>query len=109
MTPGRGIRCGLLTFMIGTGAFALRGDTPAVGFVRPTLLHHRHTPIKIHHIQDGVVSSTNWSGYAVTARSGAVTDVKGSWVVPAIQGSCPSTNEYASFWVGIDGYNSNTV
>jgi Peptidase A4 family len=49
------------------------------------------------------------SGYAVTGAAGSVTDVKGSWVVPAVQGSRPSTNQYASFWVGIDGFSSNTV
>ncbi len=57
----------------------------------------------------GSSSSLNWAGYAVTATAGAVSDAKGSWVVPAIQGTCPSTNQYSSFWVGIDGYNSNTV
>ena len=55
------------------------------------------------------VTSTNWSGYAVTGARGSVTDVKGSWVVPTIQGTCPSTNQYSSHWVGIDGYSSNTV
>ncbi len=55
------------------------------------------------------VSSTNWSGYAVTGPSGSVSDATGSWIVPAIQGSCPSANQYSSFWVGIDGYNSGTV
>jgi hypothetical protein len=38
-----------------------------------------------------------------------VSDVKGSWKVPAIKGACPSSTQYASFWVGIDGYDSNTV
>src|SRR5213592_3480117 len=52
---------------------------------------------------DGSFQSTNWSGYAVTGPSGSVSDAKGSWTVPAIQGSCPSTNQYSSFWVGIDG------
>jgi len=34
--------------------------------------------------------------------------VKGTWVQPAA--SCPSRKaQYSSFWVGIDGYNSNTV
>lgn len=61
------------------------------------------------HVWAGGSSSLNWAGYAVTAAAGAVSDVKGSWVVPAIQGTCPSTNQYSSFWVGIDGYNSNTV
>jgi hypothetical protein len=55
------------------------------------------------------VASTNWGGYAVTGAKGSVTDVKASWIVPAIGGTCPSTDQYASFWVGIDGYSSNTV
>ena len=54
-------------------------------------------------------NSTNWSGYAVTGTSGSVSDAKGSWIVPTIQGSCPGTNQYSSFWVGIDGFNSGTV
>src|SRR5437899_1490940 len=58
---------------------------------------------------DGSFQSTNWSGYAVTGASGSVSDAKGSWTVPAIQGTCPSTNQYSSFWVGIDGFNSGTV
>src|SRR2546427_3366715 len=60
-------------------------------------------------IRDPSSNSTNWSGFAVTAGSGAVSDAKGSWIVPTIQGSCASTNQYSSFWVGIDGFNSGTV
>src|SRR3989454_8549240 len=58
---------------------------------------------------DGSFQSTNWSGYAVTGASGSVSIAKGSWVVPAIQGSCTVTAQYSSFWVGIDGFNSGTV
>jgi hypothetical protein len=53
--------------------------------------------------------STNWSGYAVTGSAGSVSDVNGSWKVPAIVGSCPTASQYSSFWVGIDGFSSNTV
>lgn len=55
----------------------------------------------------GPSTSYNWSGYAVTGPSGSVTDVKGSWKVPAITST--SIDTYSSFWVGIDGYDSNTV
>jgi len=58
---------------------------------------------------NGSSTSTNWSGYAVVGGKGSVTDVKGSWIVPAIQGTCPSTDQYSSHWVGIDGYKSSTV
>jgi len=76
----------------------------------PTIAtRHRHAPIIIHERHGKNATSTNWSGYAVTGASGSVTDVKGSWIVPAIQGVCSSTNQYASFWVGIDGFSSNTV
>ncbi|HXZ98545.1 MAG TPA: G1 family glutamic endopeptidase [Candidatus Acidoferrum sp.] len=58
---------------------------------------------------DGSWLSTNWSGYAVNGSAGSVSDVRGSWKVPAIAGSCPKASEYSSFWVGIDGFSSNTV
>ena len=49
--------------------------------------------------------STNWSGYADTA--GTYTSASASWVQPA--GTCSSGDQYAAFWVGIDGFNSSTV
>ncbi len=56
-------------------------------------------------------TSTNWSGYAVETnlnapQAGAVSAVSGSWIVPAVAGRGTA---YSSFWVGIDGYDSNTV
>jgi Peptidase A4 family len=36
-----------------------------------------------------------------------VQDVSGSWTVPSV--TCDSGTEYSSFWVGIDGFNSNTI
>jgi hypothetical protein len=57
------------------------------------------------------VSSTNWAGYADLGSAGSVTDVQGSWTVPSFHGSCGGLYNFsvASFWVGIDGYSSNTV
>jgi Peptidase A4 family len=53
--------------------------------------------------------STNWSGYAVTGRNGAFSSVSASWVEPT--GTCTSRHsaQYSSFWVGLDGFNSNSV
>jgi Peptidase A4 family len=67
----------------------------------------RHRPVIIRQIREGVASSLNWSGYAVAGSKGSVQDVSGSWVVPSV--TCDSGTEYSSFWVGIDGFNSNTV
>src|SRR5438132_11789444 len=67
---------------------------------------HRSVP-RIRTLTDGTATSTNWSGYAITGPAGSVTDAKGSWIVPSV--SCSSTASYSSFWVGIDGFGSNTV
>jgi hypothetical protein len=55
-------------------------------------------------------TSTNWSGYAdqTTARR-KFTDVAGSWTEPKATCSTTGSHPYASFWVGIDGYSSNSV
>jgi len=50
-------------------------------------------------------SSTNWSGYALDG--GTYSSVSASWVEP--KGTCTSATRYSSFWVGLDGYSSNSV
>lgn len=49
--------------------------------------------------------SANWSGYAAT--TGTFTSVSASWTQPA--GTCSQGDQYAAFWVGLDGYSSRTV
>jgi Peptidase A4 family len=49
--------------------------------------------------------STNWSGYAGT--TGTYTSVSASWTQP--KATCTSGDQYAAFWVGLDGYSSDTV
>jgi hypothetical protein len=72
------------------------------------IAHRQHGPVrdwKDHF--DGSSTSTNWSGYAVTGSS--FTSAKGSWTVPTATCSGVSGDQYAAFWVGIDGYSSSTV
>jgi hypothetical protein len=52
--------------------------------------------------------STNWSGYAATGGSGAFTSVSASWKEPTATCSSRSA-QYASFWVGLDGFASSSV
>ena len=81
---------------------AQRSEVPTSHQHRPALVRHAHA--------DGSADSTNWSGYAVSAANGAVTSVTGSWVIPAATCSeAGGSTAYASFWVGIDGWNSNSV
>lgn len=67
------------------------------------LTQPRSTPVA-HGIRNQT-QSTNWSGYA--AASGTYSSVSASWTQPA--GTCTASNQYAAFWVGLDGYNSGTV
>jgi hypothetical protein len=53
--------------------------------------------------------STNWSGYAVTGRNGAFRSVSGAWTEPRANCSGVSGRRLSSFWVGLDGANSQSV
>jgi hypothetical protein len=50
-------------------------------------------------------TSTNWSGYAATGST--YTSVSTTFTQPSVD--CSKGNGYSSFWVGLDGYSSNSV
>ena len=53
-------------------------------------------------------SSYNWSGYADTAtKHQTFTKVSGAWTTPSV--TCNAEDQITSDWVGLDGFNSNTV
>jgi len=98
---------GILLVLAILPAFAQVTGTPSSPETAQLVAPHQFHPMKFHKVRsDGTVESTNWSGYAVTGSSFTV--AKGSWTVPAV--NCSKTpNTYAAFWVGIDGYNSDSV
>ena len=56
-------------------------------------------------------TSTNWSGYVAannlsSPSNNTVSSVAGSWIVPTVT---RSSNAYCAYWVGIDGYSSQSV
>jgi len=52
--------------------------------------------------------STNWSGYAASGSDGSFSSVSASWTEPSA--TCNDDgDEYAAFWVGLDGFNSDSV
>jgi len=55
----------------------------------------------------GTATSTNWAGYAAYGGGQPFTTVTASWVQPAV--TCPGRDQYASFWVGLDGYAPGSV
>jgi hypothetical protein len=80
---------------------AIRNGGVAVHYVKPG-----SKPLRTHGgVFNASTTSTNWSGYAATG--GTYTTVSATWVQPA--GSCTSATQYSSFWVGLDGYSSNSV
>jgi len=54
--------------------------------------------------------SLNWAGYAVTSNhAGAFSSVSAAWIEPRVNCSGVHGRRLASFWVGLDGANSNSV
>ncbi len=51
-------------------------------------------------------ASSNWSGYVASGQS--FSDVKGTWVQPAVTCAARATND-SSFWVGIGGATSSST
>ncbi|HEU5423795.1 MAG TPA: G1 family glutamic endopeptidase [Nitrolancea sp.] len=77
-----------------------------VGLAAPALAAAPHPSDQPRHtLRNG--TSTNWSGYAVDAQN--VTDVRGTWVVPAVDCAGVQDQAASSVWVGIDGDTNNTV
>jgi Peptidase A4 family len=107
---------GSLMAVAGGRADASVTATPSTTHVRPGGavsdfvpggLMKRPTGATAHEIKNQA-SSTNWSGYAATGSAGQFNSVSSSWTEPAA--NCTgSDDEYAAFWVGLDGYNSSSV
>jgi hypothetical protein len=87
---------------------AAQGFVPGGRMVRPAA---GQRPSAGRGASNATVTSTNWSGYAATGANGSFTSVSASWTEPTA--SCSSnrrrTDQYAAFWVGLDGYSSGSV
>jgi hypothetical protein len=97
------VRKQLLGLLGGAAALCLP-LTAGVAATGGATVHGPATHLVVKH---DVVASTNWGGYAVEGTA-KFTDVRGSWVEPSVTCSSRSA-QYASFWVGIDGYSSSSV
>ena len=67
------------------------------------------TPFFISHggVHFADTTSTNWAGEAATGSNGAFTSVSTTFVQPKV--TCSSGDTYSAFWVGLDGYSSDSV
>ncbi len=111
--------CARQTVIVAVLCFGVGGFLQAGGQNQGILTPHQHGRARFRHLRsDGTADAYNWAGYAVAAATPPatetsptgvqVTSVTGSWVVPVVDCSGKST-QYASFWVGIDGWYSPTV
>jgi hypothetical protein len=81
--------------------------------IKNIVVGFQHSPtLKVTSHSTGVkgqsqVESTNWSGYADTGSG--FSHVSASWTEPTGISSGRRTTSLAAFWVGIDGYSSDTV
>jgi hypothetical protein len=70
-----------------------------VGSATPFFISHGHG------VKNDTTTSDNWSGYAATGST--YTSVSTTFTEPAVK--CSSGDQYSSFWVGLDGYSSDSV
>ena len=99
---------GALAMVIPAGFGAAVASSSGAGAAVSTAASIFHPPMKVlPNVRHDNVQSSNWSGYAVSSPT-PYTDVVGSWVEPTATCASRSTT-YGSFWVGLDGYSSNSV
>jgi Peptidase A4 family len=104
----RFIRLGLVGALAFLPAFAQDSNGSLLQDTTEKILPRHHGPIRdLTDHGDGTSTSTNWSGYAALGSS--FVWAKGSWIVPTATCTGVTRDQYAAFWVGLDGYSSTTV
>ena len=100
-----GIVLAMLTLAAGTALTASSASAATMGFSPGGPIHLVGASPNVRGGISHQAESTNWSGYAAT--TGTYTSVSASWTQPA--GTCSRGDQYAAFWVGLDGYSSSSV
>ncbi len=100
-----GIVLAMLTLAVGTALAASSASAGTMGFSPGGPIHLVGASPNLRGGIRHQAESTNWSGYAAT--TGTYTSVSASWTQPA--GTCSRGDQYAAFWVGLDGYSSSSV
>ena len=106
----RSIRAAATTILaVAPLALAAGPAVATVPLVQAPMIHSGGaTPFFISHgggVRNTTVTSDNWSGYA--ANGGTYTSVSTTFTQPSVK--CSSGDQYSSFWVGLDGYSSDSV
>jgi len=111
MSPRRSIVVAVLT-VLSTAAPMTATATAAAPLVQAPMRvassSSTSTPFFISHgggLRHANATSTNWAGYAATGST--YTSVSTSFTQPKV--TCSSGDQYSAFWVGLDGYSSDSV
>jgi hypothetical protein len=97
------VRKTLRVFAAAAAAALLSGAASAPLAVNPSAVFH-HPRVSAAAASNAGWASSNWSGYA---KTGSYSRASGAWVVPSVASSRKAT--YSSQWVGIDGFNNNSL
>lgn len=104
----RHIRLGILGVIAFLPAFAQVSSESPLQDTAVKIVPRYHGPIRDRTDHgNGTSTSSNWSGYAVLGSS--FSWAQGSWIVPTATCTGVRGDQYAAFWVGLDGYSSSTV
>ena len=76
---------------------------PTIHLIRPAM--HGTVPMIARGRPSHALESQNWSGYAAHGKT--YKKISANWVEPT--GHCTSGRTWSSFWVGLDGFGSNSV
>jgi hypothetical protein len=76
---------------------------PTIHPIRPAM--HGTAPMAAFGRSANAAASQNWTGYAAHAKT--YKKISASWVEPTAH--CTGSPTFSSFWVGLDGYNSQSV
>jgi hypothetical protein len=90
-----------------TANVAKAGDTGRTGYHGYGRGGYTMMPHSSQTAEAAEAETENWSGYAATGAAGAFTSVSSSWAQPAV--TCDGAATFASFWVGLDGVNTQDL
>lgn len=122
----------LFSMLAAGSASAAQRAHPGIADTKPGAIVHPFQPggpmeragsgARSGHSSASSSDSINWSGYAVTGSPGTFSGASASWTEPTATcsgssssghhgrgGGGSSADQYAAFWVGLDGYSNDTV
>jgi hypothetical protein len=89
------------------GAVTLAGSIALFSGAAPLAAASSAHSIRATHVEYGNFLTSNWGGWISAGSSGAFTSATASWIEPPV--TCLSDDDLYAPWVGIDGWNNDTV